>query len=97
MDPTKSITSLLDSIDFFDLFGVMELPFFFYFERSYQKSSTSLRLRLAVWNHKFQRGHNPSSFKPPLCRISKTWNDIGSLSVRCFDKVTGYMESIIEP
>lgn len=31
MDPTKSITSLLDSLDVFDLFGVTELPFFFFF------------------------------------------------------------------
>lgn len=30
MDPTKSITTLLDSLDFFDLFGVTELPFFLF-------------------------------------------------------------------
>lgn len=62
---------------------------FFYFERRYQKSSTSLKLGLVVWNHRFQRGHNPSSFKLPLCGNSKTWTNIGSLSVCCFDKVTG--------
>lgn len=34
MDPTKSITGLLDSLDLFDLFGVTELPsFFFYSEK----------------------------------------------------------------
>lgn len=29
MAPTESITSLADAFDFFDLFGVTELPFFF--------------------------------------------------------------------
>lgn len=70
---------------------------FFYFERRYQKSSTSLKLRLVVWNHKFQRGHNPSSFKLPLCGISKTWTNIGFLSICCSDKVTGWREAIIQP
>lgn len=69
----------------------------FYFEKRYQKSSTSLRLRLVVRNRKFQWGHNPSSFKFPLCGISKTWTNIGFLLICCFDKVTGYKESIIEP
>lgn len=31
MEPTKSITGLLDSLDFFHLFGVTEVPFFVLF------------------------------------------------------------------
>lgn len=32
MDPTKSIAVLFDSLDFFDLFGVTELPFFHFWK-----------------------------------------------------------------
>lgn len=75
MDRTKGITGLLDSLDFFGLFGVTELLFSpIYFERRYQKSFLSLELGLVVWNRRFQRERNPSLFKLPLCGVFKDWN-----------------------
>lgn len=75
MDRAKGITGLLDSLDFFGLFGVTELLFSpIYFERRYQKSSLSLELGLVVWNRRFQRERNPSLFKLPLCGVFKDWN-----------------------
>lgn len=80
------------SLDFVDLFGVTELYFFVSFERRYEESSASLKLRLVVWNRDFQKGHNPSSFKLPFCATSKT----RAQSVCCLDKVKGRKETVAE-